>query len=261
MVQTDFGWQVDFQKVLLGKIITLAVALALHVSLVLPLLIKPDYIPPAPISTSSFEFVNLPSKSNNTKTEVKNEVKATSKPEAALVPTEINKPAPAVLPKTAAKTAIPVTKKTLPTPQSQPKLKPAKKENLAKKVVAKPDIKKATPQPGIAKTTSKQVSTVTKQPSAFTPPIGKVSTLNNPKPIYPIIARRRGLEGLVLLSVDVDSEGFPLGVRVKKGSGHKVLDRCAMQTVKKWRFIPAKMGSVTVRASVEVPIRFSLLNS
>ncbi|MBF0188252.1 MAG: energy transducer TonB [Magnetococcales bacterium] len=97
--------------------------------------------------------------------------------------------------------------------------------------------------------------------SRFTPPVGQVSLMNNPKPHYPRFARRRGLQGLVLLRVEVDDAGHPLQVSIKRSSGHKVLDRSAVKAVKLWRFIPATRGGVAVRASVDVPIRFSLVKS
>ncbi len=80
----------------------------------------------------------------------------------------------------------------------------------------------------------------------------------NPKPPYPRIARRRGYEGVVVLKVEILSNGRVGEVRVKRSSGHHILDRSALKTVKKWKFIPAKRGEDPIRIWAEIPIKFDL---
>ncbi|RMD68336.1 MAG: energy transducer TonB, partial [Gammaproteobacteria bacterium] len=82
--------------------------------------------------------------------------------------------------------------------------------------------------------------------------------LANPKPRYPRLARRRGLEGEVLLEVKVGSAGLPLRVRVVRSSGHPVLDRAALEAVSRWRFAPARRGGIPVTATTRIPVRFRL---
>ena len=91
-----------------------------------------------------------------------------------------------------------------------------------------------------------------------TEPRYKVSYLNNPAPEYPLLARRRGLEGSVLLHVQVLSDGNSATVNVKMSSGHVLLDKSAQATVRRWRFMPAMQGNEAVSAWVEVPIVFKL---
>ena len=93
---------------------------------------------------------------------------------------------------------------------------------------------------------------------AVTEPNYKVSYLNNPAPEYPLLARRRGLEGSVLLHVQVLSDGSSATVNVKTSSGHALLDNAAQATVRRWRFVPAMQGNEAVSAWVEVPIVFKL---
>jgi periplasmic protein TonB len=45
---------------------------------------------------------------------------------------------------------------------------------------------------------------------------------------------------------------------VEKSSGHEMLDDCAVEAVRKWKFIPARRGETAVASSVLVPISFSL---
>lgn len=90
------------------------------------------------------------------------------------------------------------------------------------------------------------------------PPDVKAAYLANPKPNYPLAARRRGMEGLVVLSVLVGADGNPLQVEIARGSGHDILDSAARESVRTWRFKPAHRGGLGVEARVEVPIRFAL---
>lgn len=84
--------------------------------------------------------------------------------------------------------------------------------------------------------------------------------LHNPKPAYPLLARRRGEEGRVLLKVEVSAAGLPEQVRIAQSSGHASLDEAALNTVRNWRFVPAQQGGTPVAASVLVPILFKLEN-
>lgn len=82
--------------------------------------------------------------------------------------------------------------------------------------------------------------------------------LNNPPPPYPKKAKRRRQEGIVELRVWVSGQGSVLRLQLFKTSGHPVLDRAALETVGKWRFLPAKRNGVAVQSEVIVPIRFDL---
>lgn len=93
---------------------------------------------------------------------------------------------------------------------------------------------------------------------SYVPPSGNAAYLSNPKPAYPSLAQRRGWEGIVTLSVAVDETGTPQEVRIKESSGYSVLDRCAVEAVQRWRFVPARRAGRTVAAHVEVPVRFGL---
>ncbi|WP_197702664.1 energy transducer TonB [Sulfuricaulis limicola] len=85
-----------------------------------------------------------------------------------------------------------------------------------------------------------------------------VATLNNPKPPYPLVARRHGAQGRVILSVQVSASGMSHEVLLKRSSGHAVLDDAALQTVRRWRFVPARRGDTPVESWVDVPIIFRL---
>ena len=80
----------------------------------------------------------------------------------------------------------------------------------------------------------------------------------NPPPRYPRLARRRGLEGTVLLEVLVDRNGRVREVRVQTSSGHPILDRAALSGVRDWRFSPGTIDGHPVDMQVLVPVRFQL---
>jgi protein TonB len=82
--------------------------------------------------------------------------------------------------------------------------------------------------------------------------------LHNPKPPYPLAARRQGIEGRVLLAAHVRADGACGGVTLKQSSGHALLDDAALTTVRRWRFLPARRGNAAVDSWVEIPISFRL---
>jgi|GEM_PF-2166509 len=84
----------------------------------------------------------------------------------------------------------------------------------------------------------------------------------NPKPPYPMIARRIGAQGEVLLRVLVRQDGSVGSVELARSSGFALLDESATRTVRdNWRFIPARLGGAPVESWVEVPIKFVLADS
>ncbi len=82
--------------------------------------------------------------------------------------------------------------------------------------------------------------------------------LKNPAPPYPPLSRRMGEEGKVILRVSVNPQGGADQVEIRSSSGSQRLDESAVNTVKHWKFIPAKRGDSAVQSWVLVPIVFKL---
>ena len=80
----------------------------------------------------------------------------------------------------------------------------------------------------------------------------------NPAPGYPMQAKKRGHEGIVVLEVLVTKEGKAGKVNVFQSSRYSLLDEAAVSSVKKWRFEPGKRGNEKVDMPVKIPIRFQL---
>ena len=138
-----------------------------------------------------------------------------------------------------------------PQPVTPPQQKPA------------PVTEPATEQAAVA---AEAVPSVAQSPAAVvaapavidTQPDYKASYLNNPPPSYPAIARRNGLQGRVVLNVEVLANGSSGKVTVQSSSGYAMLDNAAVQTVKTWRFVPARHGGQVVDKWFLIPIQFSL---
>jgi len=80
----------------------------------------------------------------------------------------------------------------------------------------------------------------------------------NTPPAYPRLARRRGLQGGVLLDVLVDGQGRVAQVKLGRSSGHGILDRAAIKAVQAWSFRPGSEAGVSAEMWVSVPVRFQL---
>lgn len=154
---------------------------------------------------------------------------------------------------------------TPPPPQEQPKEPPPPKpEPVVEK--PKPVVKKETPKPVEPKPEPVQQVAPPPEPAPPPPPAEPVLTkasadagyLRNPAPRYPDFAQQQGWEGTVILNVNVLPNGKPKAVEIKQSSGRKILDDSAIQAVKRWSFVPAKLGDTPTESWVEVPIDFRL---
>jgi protein TonB len=80
----------------------------------------------------------------------------------------------------------------------------------------------------------------------------------NPTPDYPLPCKRRREEGIVMLNVVVQTDGLPAAISLNRSSGHPLLDRAALDAVRRWTFEPGRAAGVPVPSLVVVPVRFSL---
>jgi protein TonB len=72
---------------------------------------------------------------------------------------------------------------------------------------------------------------------------------------YPNIARRRGVEGTVVLEFTIDESGRVCNISVNKTSGYAVLDKASMKTINKCIFPPPPDDCITLN----IPITFELI--
>ena len=78
--------------------------------------------------------------------------------------------------------------------------------------------------------------------------------------VYPFLARKAGLEALVVVQVLVDKNGEIVDVTVLEKSGSKVgFESAAVDAIRKLKWRPAMQRDKPVRVAVTIPIRFQLM--
>lgn len=81
--------------------------------------------------------------------------------------------------------------------------------------------------------------------------------IDTPDPAYSDAARRKGLQGTVILFLVVDPQGRPATAYVSRSLGYG-LDEAAVEAVRKWKFAPATFKGVAIPVVINVEINFRL---
>ena len=81
----------------------------------------------------------------------------------------------------------------------------------------------------------------------------------NPLPPYPREARERRWQGTTLLRVEVLADGSVGKVEIEEGAGYAILDETCVQTVRGWKFLPARSGDTPIPSIVEIPVTFRIV--
>lgn len=90
------------------------------------------------------------------------------------------------------------------------------------------------------------------------PPLANASHLNNPAPVYPEQARRRGEQGTVHIALLVLADGTVGEIGLARSSGYTDLDESALKAVARWRFVPASRAGVPIDFRYVLPVNFNL---
>jgi protein TonB len=148
-----------------------------------------------------------------------------------------------------------------PVPPPRPAAKPAppaKHQAPAQPQAAAPGASDGPPGPSLSTGTPPVVEEPTDAPLIPPSPVG--NTARNPKPEYPLAARRGHFEGRLLLRIDVTESGSVSAVAVAASTGHPVLDQAGLDAIKGWRFNPATRGGKPVAGVIYWPFQFRLLD-
>lgn len=174
----------------------------------------------------------------------------------------------------------PAPKPEPPAPQPQPKAPEPPKPVVQRKPVPPPPAPRPVAIPDPAPAPSAPTGVVEPQPPA--PPISapvaaapapvapppaaaavelpstNADYLQNPKPVYPPASKRLGEQGKVIVRVLIAADGTAQDAEVRQSSGYERLDRAAVETVRKWRYVPGKRAGVPEAMWFNVPINFVL---
>ncbi len=79
------------------------------------------------------------------------------------------------------------------------------------------------------------------------------------KPItYPGWARREGLEGLLVVALEILEDGSVGRWEIMKSTGAEALDKAAEKAFLTWKFKPAEKDGKPIRSCIQIPINFEL---
>jgi TonB family protein len=87
---------------------------------------------------------------------------------------------------------------------------------------------------------------------------GSLVAVYCPKPAYPSAARRRNLEGVTLVEITIDAAGGVGETNIVESSGHEMLDRAALETVKTWKYERRSTGAPLLPLSERIRFVFRL---
>jgi len=81
------------------------------------------------------------------------------------------------------------------------------------------------------------------------------------EPEYPFRARKKGLEGVVILDVTISKFGEPVSCNISDSSGYKDLDNAAKKTVLSAHYQPGTINGEDIESTLRINISFKLNKS
>jgi len=109
----------------------------------------------------------------------------------------------------------------------------------------------------ITKTTTGSLNQVDERPANFVPYDDPPVVIGSISPVYPEFAKRNGVQGTVVLEVEVLKDGSVRNIHVKK-SVPGGLDEAAIEAIRKVRFQPGKSSGQPVDVLLIIPVEFKL---
>ncbi len=80
------------------------------------------------------------------------------------------------------------------------------------------------------------------------------------KPTYPQQALVQGIEGQVIVWLQVSAEGDVLDAKVQQSSGYRILDNHTLRFARTLEFVPARRGTTAIPTTVLLPVRYRLVD-
>ena len=174
-------------------------------------------------------------------------------------------PAPQPQPQPQSKSLSPAVQQPRPTPVSTPLPTVSKQAEASPSapliapvvtpVVAAANSAPATPS---APAAAPSASVGKPAPPSLVLPSSDADYLNNPPPVYPRLSKRMGEQGTVIVRVFIGLQGTAEQAEIRTSSGYDRLDKAALDTVQRWRYVPGKRHGTPEAMWFNVPVRFVL---
>ena len=87
-----------------------------------------------------------------------------------------------------------------------------------------------------------------------------ISAIVRIPPVYPMRARRLGVEGFVTVKLLVSEKGIVERTEILAAQPEGVFEKSVLQCTPSWRFTPGTLDGVPVKTFVTTTIRFDLEN-
>ena len=170
-------------------------------------------------------------------------------PQAKSVSPAVPQPRPTPVP-----TPLPTVSKQAEASPSAPVVAPVMAP-LVTPVVAAANSAPATPS---APAAAPSASASKPAPPSLVLPSSDADYLNNPPPAYPRLSKRMGEQGTVIVRVFIGLQGTAEQAEIRTSSGYDRLDKAALDTVQRWRYVPGKRHGNPEAMWFNVPVRFVL---
>lgn len=171
-------------------------------------------------------------------------------------PRPVVQPRPQPAPRKVAAPSSPAPQRVAPQPAAAPDLPPAPSAPTG--VVAPQPAPTPIEAPVVAAPAPVAPPAPPAPPARVELPSSSAEHLQNPQPAYPPMSRRLGEQGTVMLRVLIGTDGSVQEAELKQSSGFERLDRAALETVRKWRFVPGKRGGLPEAMWHIQPVKFVL---
>ncbi len=144
-----------------------------------------------------------------------------------------------------------------PPPKLQPREKPQPRQLVAETPVIAPTDYVAPPPPKPAPVIEAPPLPLPAGPVAMSSELS-VACAERSAPSYPVLARRLGETGVVVLRVELSETGHVAVAKIQSSSGYARLDDAALGAVRVWRCTPSTRNGQPVRAVALQPFNFVL---
>ncbi|WP_394246176.1 TonB family protein [Vibrio profundi] len=159
------------------------------------------------------------------------------------------------------KSAVKPKQKARPKPERPKTQKPEPKK---KELEPKPEAKKKEPTETVKKPS--QVAQRQAPPKEVNQGVSSTPVLvNKPSfaarpspPRYPRIARKRGIQGVATYEIWLDESGNQTKQALVSSSGALMLDKAALDAIKKWKFSAHTVNGKAIAHRIQIPVRFKL---